>query len=410
MKPRTRLEGWVAMLPAATCGLFALAAMLAWAPAAIAQVSVQTEYPALRLARGATAPLTVLLANDSGTPIYLNGIGHGLPPELLPSDGLDPFASSRPAFLQVREVWTGVLANLAATPDAPIAEETYELTLIGGPDPESMDVIARTCFIVDVYDSACAPTIAAQPQPVTVVAGGTIALSVVAGNASGVQYQWRRDGTAVLDDEHATGSQSATLQYTGIAAADSGAYDVLLSNACGQVLSSPAFVRVAGTTGVSRPIVPPKLYLSHPSPNPSRQVVRLSWSQQTAGPARLEILDVSGRLVKTLVRGEQPAGQRDATWAGIDNSGGRVAPPLRPAGQPPARDRNHPPGDMTRWARPGKTTRRHQLHRATPRSSAHDARRQPPSGCPTCASILLSSNALRILAQLTDGFAIGAAR
>ena len=41
--------------------------------------------------------------------------------------------------------------------------------------------------------------------------------------------------------------------------------------------------------------------------------------------ASLRVYDLGGRLVRTLVEGVQPSGERGVTWDGRDNAGGTVA-------------------------------------------------------------------------------------
>lgn len=68
----------------------------------------------------------------------------------------------------------------------------------------------------------------------------------------------------------------------------------------------------------------PRLDLAPPSPNPARGSARVAWSLARPGEARLEVFSVDGRLVRTLVRGAQPAGPQQAHWAGDDDAGHAV--------------------------------------------------------------------------------------
>ena len=47
---------------------------------------------------------------------------------------------------------------------------------------------------------------------------------------------------------------------------------------------------------------------------------------RASGPATVGIYDVAGRRVRTLLRGQQPAGARIVTWDGRDEAGVRLAP------------------------------------------------------------------------------------
>ena len=51
----------------------------------------------------------------------------------------------------------------------------------------------------------------------------------------------------------------------------------------------------------------------------------ISFSLPSAGEARLEVYNVQGRLVKTLVEGQLEAGVHQVVWDGTDASGSQVA-------------------------------------------------------------------------------------
>jgi len=62
---------------------------------------------------------------------------------------------------------------------------------------------------------------------------------------------------------------------------------------------------------------------NHPNPFNPRTTVRFSLAK--AGPAVVEVLDLQGRRVRTLLRGELPAGPAVIAWDGLD-AAGRPAP------------------------------------------------------------------------------------
>ncbi len=70
------------------------------------------------------------------------------------------------------------------------------------------------------------------------------------------------------------------------------------------------------------PVVAPVLSAG---PNPANPGTRLIWEQVRAGPVRLTVHDLAGRLVATVVAGLRPAGQQTADWSGRDRDGRRVA-------------------------------------------------------------------------------------
>jgi len=80
----------------------------------------------------------------------------------------------------------------------------------------------------------------------------------------------------------------------------------------------PVHVRVPGPTE-------PGLALLPASPNPVRGSTRLTFRVPAAGWVRLSLFDQRGRLVRTLVDGEVPAGSHEATWTGRDAANRPVA-------------------------------------------------------------------------------------
>jgi flagellar hook assembly protein FlgD len=61
------------------------------------------------------------------------------------------------------------------------------------------------------------------------------------------------------------------------------------------------------------------------TPSPARGRAELRFALPQAGQALLEVLDVEGRVVRVLARGEFTRGAHALTWDGRDDSGSRVA-------------------------------------------------------------------------------------
>ncbi|MFN3305838.1 MAG: BNR-repeat neuraminidase N-terminal domain-containing protein, partial [Candidatus Kapaibacteriota bacterium] len=74
--------------------------------------------------------------------------------------------------------------------------------------------------------------ITSQPNDVSACEGQTVEFSVQANFTGGtsLDYQWRKDGIALVDNGRITGSQSPTLTITNINIGDVGNYDVVLTN------------------------------------------------------------------------------------------------------------------------------------------------------------------------------------
>jgi hypothetical protein len=78
-----------------------------------------------------------------------------------------------------------------------------------------------------------------------------------------------------------------------------------------------------GIGGSTMPPVSSRTLMAQPNPFNPRTTIR--FDLPAAGPVRLAVYDLAGRLVRVLVEGEIPAGSHEAVWDGRDQSG-RSAP------------------------------------------------------------------------------------
>jgi hypothetical protein len=72
----------------------------------------------------------------------------------------------------------------------------------------------------------------------------------------------------------------------------------------------------------------PVLAMAAPYPNPARSFSALRWTMPRDARADLDVLDTSGRRVRTLIAGTASRGPNLATWDLRDDAGRRVAPGL----------------------------------------------------------------------------------
>jgi hypothetical protein len=71
--------------------------------------------------------------------------------------------------------------------------------------------------------------------------------------------------------------------------------------------------------------LPSSLRLDQNYPNPFNPSTTISFEIPAAGTVRLSVFDILGRPVKTLVRGERPAGRHVVVWDGSDDKGKSVS-------------------------------------------------------------------------------------
>lgn len=86
--------------------------------------------------------------------------------------------------------------------------------------------------------------------------------------------------------------------------------------------SGTKFVITVSTVGVEGTAT---TWLAPPTPNPCRGQTEIDFSLATPGPVRMDVLDVSGRRVATLVHGVQPAGRQSVHWDRRGDNGARAA-------------------------------------------------------------------------------------
>jgi hypothetical protein len=87
-----------------------------------------------------------------------------------------------------------------------------------------------------------------------------------------------------------------------------------------------SFQYLPGITGVPAPGLESGTRIDGARPQPARGATTLDFSLAQAGDARLEVLDLRGARVATLVSGRLAAGAHSVRWDGRDDAG-RLAPP-----------------------------------------------------------------------------------
>lgn len=196
--------------------------------------------------------------------------------------------------------------------------------------------------IVDAYAAATwfGPVFAHQPLAATQVVAGPWPISATVsarlGLAGAPRLRWRVAGgpwqEATLADNGPPNLFSGqlpavaggvTVEYY-LAAADGGGFATTWP--VGGEAAPFAFTVAPGTSPVGdMPAAFAPAWLAPAAPNPFNPQTTLRYGLAAAGPARLEIVDVRGGRVRTLLDGAQAAGDHVAVWDGRDDRG-RAAP------------------------------------------------------------------------------------
>jgi hypothetical protein len=94
------------------------------------------------------------------------------------------------------------------------------------------------------------PVIISQPASQTVLVGATVQLAVTVDGTAPFSYQWKQNGTNLVDGGAISGSVTPILTINGASSANIGTYNVVVSNAIGTVTSTGAVLTVeAAVTG-----------------------------------------------------------------------------------------------------------------------------------------------------------------
>ncbi len=123
---------------------------------------------------------------------------------------------------------------------------TLTLTGVSAADAGIYDVVVSNAIgsvissvaQLSVSTTPSAPIVTSQPGSRVVVAGGATMLSVSATGAPAPSYQWRKNGAEI------PGANGSTLAFAAAQVSDAGAYDVVVSNSSGVVVTRAATLRV----------------------------------------------------------------------------------------------------------------------------------------------------------------------
>ncbi|MEI7728836.1 MAG: immunoglobulin domain-containing protein [Verrucomicrobiota bacterium] len=86
-----------------------------------------------------------------------------------------------------------------------------------------------------------------QPQSVTNPVGGTASFTVLAGGTPPLGYQWRFNGSNLINGPHISGAQSNSLFILNATTNDAGDYTVVITNSAGSITSEAATLTIRRT-------------------------------------------------------------------------------------------------------------------------------------------------------------------
>ncbi len=95
-----------------------------------------------------------------------------------------------------------------------------------------------------VQSSCEEPSVLTHPDPGHDRVGFDFTFSVAAEGSEPLSYRWRKDGDDIFDDARRMGTDTAALTISPLELGDTGTYDVVITNACGEEISDPATLTI----------------------------------------------------------------------------------------------------------------------------------------------------------------------
>lgn len=111
-------------------------------------------------------------------------------------------------------------------------------------------------FPTNVGGTGSAPYITSHPVDQSLVQGSNVTFGVAATGTAPLAFQWRRNGTALINGGRIANATTANLTISGALVSDAGVYDCVVSNDAGNATSNTATLAV-GT--------PPTVAITHPT-------------------------------------------------------------------------------------------------------------------------------------------------
>lgn len=191
----------------------------------------------------------LMLSEQARTTVWTVDYGIGNPPAVFLPVGTHtnsgPFGATHRTFSfggaldnQSQNVWIRIVALTSSTGS-------------GNRDTFGIDNFSLTWTAATTTNPV---SITSQPQSRTNNAGTTATFTVGATGTGPLYYQWRKDGSDLVDDGfHIVGANLPTLSISNVLAPDAGGYSVVVTNAVSTVTSVVATLTVIDPAVVSGP-------------------------------------------------------------------------------------------------------------------------------------------------------------
>jgi len=175
-------------------------------------------------------------------------------------------------------------------------------------------------FVVNGTATNAAPIVSAPSASpdINVYAGTAVTLSVTASGTPPLTYQWRRNGLNLTNSPTVAGITSSTLTLSNSAPAQSGGYDVLVTNAFGSTTSSVAALTISVATPAA---VDLSAYTNGALTvtNPDTNTLVVNWANKLGNKYRVQFNLMPGQaLLRSLDTAPNSGGAFTAVATNVD--------------------------------------------------------------------------------------------
>ncbi len=139
-----------------------------------------------------------------------------------------------------------------------VTSTTLTITNVQLSDAGSFNFVATNSVGLAVSSPAyltvlAAPSISSQPGPLNLNVGSNANFSVTASGTAPLSYQWRFNGTNLVDGGEILGSLTSDLFVGAVQTTNAGSYTVVIANSVGAITSNPAMLTVSASGCASAP-------------------------------------------------------------------------------------------------------------------------------------------------------------
>jgi endonuclease/exonuclease/phosphatase family metal-dependent hydrolase len=141
--------------------------------------------------------------------------------------------------------WTNRFNGPADGMDEPLSKQSMALTSDGFVVTGRSDAGGGIFDYVTIkYSVGFAPEVITQPVNQTNLYGSTALLAATVTGTDPMTFQWRKNGTNLLDGGNITGATTPNLTLTNLRLGDAGVFDLLVTNLFGALTSAPVTLTV----------------------------------------------------------------------------------------------------------------------------------------------------------------------